>query len=143
MSLLKGNWILKILSLILAVGTYLYISTEIENAEKKERGVVDPSYKLIKLTAKTLPVKVRLTGAPAEGYKVLAEKVSSNPPTITAIGPEALLEDAQSAETALVDLSDESKTVVKNIPLESVAGIHLAGESYTVQVTAPIEKSEN
>ena len=74
---------------------------------------------------------------------MLAEKVSSNPPTITAIGPEALLEDAQSAETALVDLSDESKTVVKNIPLESVAGIHLAGESYTVQVTAPIEKSEN
>ena len=58
------------------------------------------------------------------------------------VGPEALLEEASSAETALVDMSENTKTSVKKIPLESVAGIHLSGEPYLVDVTVPIEKIE-
>ena len=47
-----------------------------------------------------------------------------------------------SGETAIVDISENTKTISRKIPVESVAGIHLAGELYTVDVIVPIEKIE-
>jgi hypothetical protein len=61
---------------------------------------------------------------------------------VIVIGPEALLEEADTAETALVDVSENTKSVTKKIPLESVSGIHLAGEPYIIEATVPIEKTE-
>ena len=139
MNLLKGSWLLKVAALALAVITYFYIHTELENLEHKSK---DPSYKLIKLTAKDLPVKVRLATVPPEGYRILTEQVVSDPPRVIVVGPEALLDEASSAETALIDVSDSTKTTQKSIPLESVAGIHLTGDPYNVSVTVPIEKIE-
>jgi len=141
MNLLKGSWILKLAALISAVLTYFYINGEIHNAEK-EKTVSDPSYKLIKLTAKNLPVNVRLATAPPDGYRLLADQVSTQPSRVIVVGPEALLEEASIAETALVDVSENTKTTTKKIPLESVAGIPLSGTPYTVEVTIPLEKIE-
>lgn len=140
MNLLKGSWLLKIAALISAIVTYFYLHNEISETEKKAQ---DPSYKLIKLTAKNLPLKVRLATDAAEGYRILADQVSSNPSQVIVVGPEALLEEAFTAETSLVDVSQSTATVTRKIPLESVAGIHLAGEPYTVEVTVPIEKVES
>ena len=137
--LTKGSWVLRALALLFATLTYFYIHGELSTMDKQKQSL-DPSYKLIKLTAKILPLKVRLATAPPDGYRVLAEKVSLKPAQIMVIGPEALLEAASSAETALVDVSESTRTVVKPIPVESVAGIHLAGDPYTVEVTVPIEK---
>ena len=139
MNLLKGSLMLKIIALIFAITTYFFIHREINKAEDK---FTDPSYKLIKLTAKNLPLHVRLATAPPEGYRIVTDKVSSNPSQVIVIGPEALLEEASSAETALVDVSENTRNITKQIPLESVAGIHLAGAPYTVQVTVPIEAVE-
>jgi YbbR domain-containing protein len=139
MKLLKGTFILKIVSLVFAVLGYFYIQNEIANSEKK---VSDPSYKLIKLTAKTLPVKLRLETSAPEGYRIVNDKVRTSPSKVTVIGPEALLEESSVAETAILDLSENTKTVVKQIPLESVSGIHITGEPYFVEVTVPIEKIE-
>ena len=139
MNLLKGSLFLKLVALIFAVVTYFYIHDAIN---RSENNVTDPSYKLIKLTAKNLPVKVRLATAPPEGYRIAEEGVSSNPSEVVVIGPEALLEEDSTAETALVDVSENTHLVTKRIPLESVAGIHLVGGSYDVEVTVPIEKIE-
>ena len=133
------SWVLKVSSLFLAVGTYFYIHNEMYQIEKK---VPDPSYKLIKLTAKKLPLKVRLATVPPEGYRILMDQVSSNPPQVIVVGPEALLEEASTAETALIDVSESTKTFTRKIALESVAGIHLSGDPYLVEVTVPIEKVE-
>ena len=141
MNLLKGSWVLKLAALLSAVLTYFYINGEITSTEK-EKKVSDPSYKLIKLTAKSLPVKVRLATAPPEGYRILESRVSTQPAHVIVVGPEALLEEASNAETALVDISENTKTTTRKIPLESVAGIHLAGDPYTVDVTVPLEKIE-
>ena len=141
MNLLKGSWVLKLAALISAVLTYFYINSEITTAEK-EKKVSDPSYKLIKLTAKDLPVKVRLATAPPDGYRILADQVSTQPSHVVVVGPEALLEEASVAETALIDISENTKTTTKKIPLESVAGIPLAGTPYVIDVTVPIEKLE-
>ena len=140
MKLLKGTLILKIAALICAIVTYLFISNELAN-ESQSR-TADPSYKLIKLTAKSLPVKVRFAAEPPTGYKLLIENVKIEPAKVTVIGPEALLDDAFNAETSLIDLSENTTTVTKKVPLESVAGTHLTGEAYLVEVTAPIEKIE-
>ena len=140
MSLLKGSSFLKIIALAVAIPAYFYIKNEIARTEQKN--VTDPSYKLIKLTAKSLPVKVRLETSPPEGYKILDDKVSVSPDHMLVIGPEALLESAQSVESAIVDVSETTKTINKKIPIESVAGIHLAGQSTTVDVTVPVEKIE-
>lgn len=139
MKLLKGTFVLKIVALIFAVLGYFYIQNEIANSERK---VSDPSYKLIKLTAKTLPVKLRLETSAPEGYRIVDDKVKTVPSKVTVIGPEALLEESSVAETAILDVSENTKTTIKRIPLESVGGIHLTGEPYFVEVTIPIEKVE-
>ena len=138
MNMLKGSWLLKVAALIVAVMTYFYIHAEIYNNEKNNSS--DASYKLIKLTAKALPVKVRLETAPPDGYRISEDNVTVNPTQVTVIGPEALLESALTAETAIVDVSESTKTIVKRIPIGTVAGISVAGESTTVEVTVPIEK---
>ena len=138
MSLLKGSGVLKLAAFVVAVMSYIYIHNEITNTEKKN--TADASYKLIKLTAKTLPVKVRLETVPPDGYRIVEDKVAVMPAQVTVIGPEVLLENAQNAETAIVDVSENTKTINKRIPLESVAGIPLTGEPTNVDIIVPIEK---
>lgn len=138
MNLLKGSAILKLAALAVALLTYSYIHNEIYNTEKNNSA--DASYKLIKLTAKSLPVKVRLETTLPEGHRILEGQVTSDPAMVTAIAPEALLEDAWEAQTSIIDVSEYTKTVTKRVPLESVAGVHLVGEPYIVEVTIPIEK---
>ncbi len=140
MNILKGPWFLKVFSLVTAVSAYWYITNEIRISEKKNAN--DPSYQLIKLTTKSLKINVRLETAAPEGYRVLENQVSTKPQQVIVIGPSALLERAVSAETAIVDISESTKTITKKIPLESVAGIPLTGEPYLVDVTVPIEAVE-
>ena len=138
MNLLKGSAALKIVSLLVALLTYVYISNEIRNKEKANSA--DASYKLIKLTAKKLPVKVRVEAVLPEGYRILRDQITASPSQLAVIGPEALLEDALEAETAIVDVSEYTKSVTKQVPLESVAGVHLVGPPYLMDVFIPIEK---
>ena len=137
MHLLKGTFVLKIVAFACAIATYFYIHNEMYRLKP---AVTDPSYKLIKLTAKTLPLKARLASEPPEGYQIAADEVTTKPDHVIVIGPEALLNEAYTAETAIIDISESTGTVTKRIPLESVAGTHLTGEPYLVEVTIPIRK---
>lgn len=138
MNLLKGSFWLKISALVMAVLSYGLIRAEI--ARNEARVSSDPSYKLIKLTAKTLPVNVRIESTPPAGYDIDDNAIQTQPSTIVAIGPEALLEGATSAQTAIIDISESTKTVTRRIPIESIAGIHITGSPYAVDVTIPIRK---
>ena len=137
MNLLKGSWVLKLAALVVALTTYYYIHNEIYNTKNN---AADPSYKLIKLTAKNLPVKVRLETTPPDGYRIVEDQVTVLPAQVVVIGPEALLENAWNAETSIVDVSESTKPVLKRVPIESVAGIHVVGQPYAVDVSVPIEK---
>jgi YbbR domain-containing protein len=138
MNLLKGSFFLKLTAFVVAVLTYFYIQGEIRS--KAPPAAVDPSYKLIKLTAKTLPVKVRFETEPPAGYRIVEDQIVVTPQQVTAIGPEAMLEEAVFAQTSVVDVSEYTKTITKQVPLESVSGIHLVGEPYMVIATVPIER---
>lgn len=139
-ALQKHSLPLLVVSLVLAVITYLYINDSLKRDQRKPQ---DPSYKLIKLTAKSVPVKVRFTSNPPEGYRLISEMVTVNPSRLVVIGPEALLEGTSSAETAIMDISQSTRKIIKAIPIESVAGIHLAGEPYLVEVVVPIEQLQS
>ena len=138
MNLLKGPFILKVGALVMAFLCYFMIRAEIARNEAKVSN--DPSYKLIKLTAKNLPVNVRIESTPPAGYDIDEDAITVNPQAIVAIGPEALLENASSAQTAIIDVGEMTKTVTRKIPVESIAGIHIAGSPYAVEVTVPIHK---
>lgn len=132
------DWKYLALALALAAITYGYLNQMMQkNAESQ-----DPSYKLIKLTAKTVPVRVRIASAAPEGYRLIQERITVSPSQVTVIGPEALLDGTSSAETAIIDISQTTHKVIKSIPLESVSGVHLSGEPHVVDVTIPIEKLE-
>jgi YbbR domain-containing protein len=139
-NVLRGSIFLKIFALAAAIVAYFYIHNEIKISEKRE--LTDPSYEWIKPTAKSLKVNVRLETEAPEGYRVLLNQVSTKPSQVVVIGPEALLEHTPSAETAIVDVGESTRTITRKIPLESIGGIHLAGEPYYVDVTIPIEKTE-
>ncbi|MBF0254140.1 MAG: YbbR-like domain-containing protein [Candidatus Omnitrophica bacterium] len=126
-------------ALVLAVVTYVYVHHEVV---KDQVMAPDASYRLIKLTAKTVPVKVRFASNPPEGFRLHEARVRVNPQEITIVGPEALLEESAYAETAIVDISQTRQKTTKAIPLESVAGIHLTGEPQIVEVTIPVEPLE-
>lgn len=134
----KFDWSYLAVALVLAVITYGYLS----QMARKNSEVQDPSYKLIKLTAKTVPVRVRLASAPPEGYRLVQERITVQPARVTVIGPEALLEEASTAETAIIDIGQTTRKIIKSIPIESVAGVHLSGEPQIVDVTIPIEPLE-
>ncbi len=133
----KHDLVLAVVALVLAASTYLYVKDSLRRSQTK---TYDASYKLIKLTAKSIPVKVRFASNPPEGYRLISEKVNVAPNRIIVIGPEALLEETTSAETAIIDIGESTKKVVKGVPVESVAGVHLSGEPYVVEVVVPIEK---
>ena len=139
MNLLKGPFVLKVGALAMAFLCYFMIRAEIARNEAKISN--DPSYKLIKLTAKSLPVNVRIESTPPPGYSIDEDGIVVNPPSIVAIGPEALLDSASTAQTAIIDVGKITKTLTRKIPVESIAGIHIAGSPYAVEVTVPIRKA--
>ena len=65
-----------------------------------------------------------------------------SPDHLVVVGPEVLLADMSSVDTAILDISQSIKTVTTKVPLTSVAGTPLSGEPFYVQVTVPIEKIE-
>ena len=138
MKLSQDKWKYSAIALALALITYAYLSQMARNNAESQ----DASYKLIKLTAKKVPVHVRIASVPPEGYRLIQDRVSVSPTHVTVIGPEALLEEASNAETAIIDISQTTRKIVKSIPLESVSGVHLSGEPQIVDVTIPIEKIE-
>lgn len=132
----RGLWVI---ALALAIITYSYVNQSIQKSKIR---TTDPSYKLIKLSAKTVPVTVRFASAPPEGYKLLTNRVSKTPETVTLIGPEALLDETQSADTAIIDISQNTKKTIRVVPIETVAGLKIGGDPIMIEVTVPIEKIE-
>ncbi|MBP9733397.1 MAG: YbbR-like domain-containing protein [Candidatus Omnitrophica bacterium] len=132
------DWKYILIALALAAITYAYLNRMIQKTAESQ----DSSYKLIKLTAKTVPVHVRVASSAPAGYRIVDQRITVEPSRVTVVGPEALLEDASVAETAIIDVGQATHKITKSIPLESIAGVHLGGEPMFVDVTIPIEKLE-
>jgi YbbR domain-containing protein len=88
---------------------------------------------------KTVPVEVRHSGPPAQGYRVVSQRVS--PPSVKVIGPEAIVQRIESVPTDPIDLKSTVGTAEFRVPVY-LPDPHLRFEDRTpvVSVQVTLEK---
>jgi YbbR domain-containing protein len=82
---------------------------------------------------KEVGIRPNLQGQPAPGYAL--QPVEVNPPTTTLVGDSASLEAVNFVDTAPIDISGISSTVVRNVALSPPARTLLLQDGQTVTVT--------
>ncbi len=138
--LFSENFFLKVVSLVLAVGLWFYIVSELNKGTEEERLVIQqllPSYGMV---TKKLTIKPILIGKPKRGFMALEGKIEITPSYCIVIGPKKVLAGIDEIETVPADISGADKVVTRAVALKSIApGTYL--EETLVTVTVPIEKS--
>ena len=129
----RGKLIYKIVALILAVLTYLYVRVEISgrNLGIREREVLDD------LNSKVIPVKVELEGTPPEGYRVLTQNIRVRPEKIIIMGKKEDLKNISEVSTIAIDVKKFKHTELISIPLVPVENA-INVSSKVVEVEIPI-----
>ncbi|WP_242826029.1 CdaR family protein [Desulfurispora thermophila] len=94
--------------------------------------LVKVSVPVLPLPDKYLPVRVELTGQPAEGYRV--EKVLVSPAQVRVQGEAALLATLSELPAEPVDLSGASESFSRTVRLLPPAGVLCASDTVQVQV---------
>jgi YbbR domain-containing protein len=89
-------------------------------------------------TLKTVPVIPTVVGHPTSGYAVASG--SCTPALVMITGPAAVLSQVQAVATAAVDVSDESRSLTKQVALILPPGVSLMGGSKTVSCRVEIEQ---
>lgn len=87
-----------------------------------------------------LPVRVNITGEPADGYEV--NNVSVNPPTVQVTGQDGMLQGLTAVSTAVLDITGLSGDLEREVKLELPTGANLVEPRQvlvTVRVT-PLEE---
>ncbi len=136
---ITNNLGLKVVSLVLAVATWFYITAELrKNREEEERAIVNMlRYDVV---SKRLPIQLTLVGNLQEGYHIDTEGVTVTPPRCLVIGPKHILENVSTARTVPVDISEYTRDITREVEIAPLAkGIR--PQSVFVTVFIPIEKT--
>ena len=81
-----------------------------------------------RLAEKTLPIRAKVNGRPADGHELI--EVQVEPPIITISGPQALLGAETELLTESIDITGLSASITKQVPLQlAPAIIDLIGET--------------
>lgn len=137
---ITNNFGLKLVSLILAIGTWFYISLELTKLKsEEERAIISMlQYEVI---SKKLPVQLTIVGEARKDYIVMTDDITIDPETIVVIGPDSILEKVNFARTIPIDISEYTRDVIKEIELAPIAkGITL--KHSLVNVHIPIVKKD-
>lgn len=138
--LLKNFW-LKAISLALAIITWFYVVGELRRTPGEERLPFWVGYapgNLIKQVQITPIIK----GLPAAGYILRADKITIKPDATFIIGSRRLVDRLVSLTTVPIDITGQTKTYNVTVPLESIKGVRFYGAGGIVDITIPIEKSQ-
>lgn len=91
--------------------------------------------------SKLAPVRVTLSGRPAEGYVV--SRVVTDPQLATVLGPQALLDNLDYIYTSAVNINGTTGTVTENVTLLAVDGVTIDRTAdYAVMVVIEREESK-
>jgi len=131
--LLRDKLVYKIVALLLAVTTYMYVRGEIGI-----QGIGFREQDLLKnITSKIIPVKVELKGEPPQGYEILKANIKVVPEKVIVIGKKDDLEKIAEITTKEIDVRKftHTETVsVSLVPLDNAINI----SSKTIEVEVPI-----
>ena len=135
-SALINNIGLKVLALILAFVTWLYVGEAAKiNTEKSIlQRVFSSSY-----ASSQLKVRPVFVGNAPEGYRFLESEAKVTPQSVMLIGPAKILSKKEFIYTKPIDLSEYTVTKTFEIELQSITpSIKL--QKAKVQVCVPVEK---
>lgn len=137
--LFAENLLLKMISLILAVGLWFYIVSDLNKGTEEERLIIQkllPSYGMI---TKKLAIRPVLVGNPKHGYRVVEDQIAIMPEYCIVVGPRSVLNNVRYIYTLPIDVSDSEKLITSSVPLKPIApGIYV--EETLVTADIPIER---
>jgi len=133
------NLLLKVISLILALGLWFYIVNELNKGTEQDRRLIKKVLPAENMVAKKLPIRPVFMGSPRRGYEIIKEKVIVIPDFCIVVGTKGLLERVKYVYTVPIDVAGKDKPFNLTIALDPIStGIFM--EETVVQVTIPIEK---
>ncbi|MDD5613670.1 MAG: YbbR-like domain-containing protein [Candidatus Omnitrophica bacterium] len=129
--IVKNNFAYKLVALLLAATTYMYVQGEIGI-----KGIGISDRELTKdIVSKVVPVKVIVKGEPPAGYRILASSIKVNPDKVIIIGKKDDLSRISNIETQEIDIRKFTNTQslsVSLMPAENA--INISSKVVTVEI---------
>jgi YbbR domain-containing protein len=141
---ITNNLGLKILSLVLAITTWFYITWEFTKLKTEEEKAIF-SMLHYEVISKRLPIQLTIVGEAREGYEIITGDISIDPESCVVIGPENIVREIDVARTTPIEISEHTKDINKQIGLAPIAkGIKLQDSFVKVHIpiAKKVEKSE-
>ncbi len=133
------NLLLRIVSLVLALGLWFYIVNELDKGSEQEMRLIKKIFPSQGMVAKKLPIRPVFMGSPRRGFEIIKEKAVVVPDFCIVVGSRELLERVKYVSTVPIDINGQFKPFNTSVALNPVSqGIFM--EETLVQVTVPIEK---
>lgn len=130
---IRTNLIYKLVALILAVITYIYVQNELISSGRNFH-----NKKLLKqLDFKVVPVKVTLKGEPPPGYQILTANIKIKPEKIIIVGKKDDLDKISEVSTQEIDVRKFTHTQILYVPLKPVENA-IVGDKAMVEVEIPV-----
>ncbi|MDP8253214.1 MAG: YbbR-like domain-containing protein [Candidatus Kaelpia aquatica] len=130
---IKSNFGYKLIALLLAVTTYLYVQGEIGI-----KGIGFGEKELLEdVISKVVPIKASIKGEPPEGYKVLKSNISLTPERVIIMGKKDDIMNIAEVATQEIDVRKFTHTQVLSVPLLALENAIIIS-SKTVTVEIPI-----
>lgn len=131
------NASLKVISLLLAVLTWIYVDNEIAKS-KKENKVTVIWDKEWNLEIRDFPVKANIKGSPPQGYNLSESRIIINPTSCSVVGKKVALDNIEFIETEPIDVRKMTKSITLNVGLRPLSNVSITKEE--VEVIIPVEK---
>lgn len=137
-----NNLWLKIIALILAIISWIYINEEV----KQGTAIQPPNFisRFIEenpIISKSVPIVPKIKNSPPPGFKVKEKEIYVTPPSCKIWGREDKIKEINNIFTTSINVEDKTETFQAHIPLTVVPGMILP-EDTIVEVKVPIVKRE-
>jgi YbbR domain-containing protein len=114
-NLLLNNLGLKLLALLLAMVTWVYVVLELQEGPSQEREALQSILPPYRLASKKVPVRLDMVGQPRDGYAVAYDKVVIQPSELFIVGPKSMLDKLSTIETEPINVTNYTKTLIKDV----------------------------
>jgi len=129
---LRTNLLYKLVALILAVITYIYVQNEISSSGKFHNQQF-----LKELDFKVVPVRVVFKGEPPPGYRILTANVKVKPEKVVVMGKKEDLDKIMEISTQEIDVRKFTHTRTLYVSLKPVENA-IIGDKGVIEVEIPV-----
>lgn len=133
LDIMRTNVLYKLIALVLAVITYIYVQNEITSSGENFH-----NRRLLKeLDFKVVPVKVSLKGEPPPGYRILTTNIKVSPEKVIIMGKKDDLDKIMEVSTQEIDVRKLTHTKTFYVSLKPVENA-IVGDKGVIEVEIPV-----